>query len=64
MDFTHADFPEDLSMPGRAVAFILQKVVLGKLAVIHLHDPVARNLGDDGRGDVSPPVSPVQLSAE
>jgi len=48
MDFAKADLMKNLSMLGRAVSLVLQEVVSGKLAVIHFHNPIPRNLGNNG----------------
>lgn len=37
-------------MFGRAIALVLSKTVLGKRAVYLTHDPVTRDLGENGRG--------------
>ena len=41
-------FEDRLPMLPRSVTFISQKIVLRKLPVIHLHDPVPGNLRYDG----------------
>jgi len=38
------------SVLRRSIALILGKIILGKLAIIHLHDPVSGNFGDDRGG--------------
>jgi len=40
MDFTPADLLKNFSVFGSTVSFVLQKIVLWKLAVIHFHDLV------------------------
>jgi hypothetical protein len=40
MDFTHSDFLKNPAVFGRAVTLVVLKIVPGKLAVIHFHDPV------------------------
>lgn len=44
MDFTHANLLKNFSVFGGAVSFVLQKIVLRKLAVVHFHNPVPGNL--------------------
>jgi hypothetical protein len=54
-----AVFGDSLPVFPCSVSFVLEKIVLGKLAVVHLHDPVPGNLRDDrGRGDGDTPASP------
>ena len=54
MDLAGAVASYRLEVFLRAVALVADEVVLGKLVMVNLHDPVAGHLGDDrgaGHGD-------------
>ncbi len=49
MNLGTAEFQDRLAMLPRSVSLVAEKIVLWKLAVVHLHQPVPRHLCHDGR---------------
>ena len=48
VNFTESEFSDRLPVLFGSVTFILDEIILGKLPVVHFHDSITGNLGNNG----------------